>query len=80
MIRPSRIAPIIFLNESLGLADLSGSPMCVNAMKVLAYARDNDGITLTKSGAFYRKFVTWARRTSAGPVRRPKNSTGSTRY
>lgn len=60
MIRQSRIAPIIFLNESLGVADLSGSPMCVNAMKVLVFARENDGITLTKSGAFYRKLVTWA--------------------
>lgn len=60
MIRQSRIAPIVMLNESLGLADLSGSPMCVNAMKVLEHIRDHDGVTLTKSGAFYRKFVTWA--------------------
>ena len=60
MIRQSKIVPFIMLNESLGMTDLSGSPMTINAMKVLAYIRDNDGIMLTKSGAFYRKFVTWA--------------------
>lgn len=60
MIRQSRIAPIVMLNESLGMAELAGSPMCINAMKVLTHIRDNDGIPLTKSGAFYRKFVTWA--------------------
>ncbi len=60
MIRPSRIAPIIMLNESLGVSDLSGSPMCMNTMKVLNRANENDGILLTKSGAFNRKFVTWA--------------------
>ena len=48
------------LNESLGAADLADSPMCLNAMKVLQHMRDEGGITLTKSGAFYRKFVTWA--------------------
>lgn len=60
MIRQSKIAHFIMLNESLGMRDLSGSPMTINAMKVLMYIRDNDGIVLTKSGAFYRKFVTWA--------------------
>lgn len=60
MIRQSRIAPVTMLNESLGASDLSGSPMCVNAMKVLTRASEDGGITLTKSGAFYRKFVTWA--------------------
>lgn len=60
MIRQSRIAPIVMLNESLSMADLANSPMTINAMKVLTYIRDNDGIILTKSGAFYRKFVTWA--------------------
>ena len=60
MIRPSRIAPFVMLNESLGRIDLAGSPMCINAMKTLTYIQENDGITLTKSGAFYRKFVTWA--------------------
>ena len=60
MIRQSRVAPFIMLNESLGVSDLSGSPMAINAMKVLTRATDDGGITLTKSGAFYRKFVTWA--------------------
>lgn len=58
--RHSRISPFILLNESLGLSDLSGSPMCMNAMKVLTRASEDGGIMLTKSGAFYRKFVTWA--------------------
>lgn len=60
MIRKSRIAPLIMLNESLGLSDLSGSPMCINGMKVLIRASEDGGIKLTKSGALYRKFVTWA--------------------
>ena len=60
MIRQSRIAPFIMLNESLGLSDLSGSPMCVNGMEVLTRAQEDGGIPLTKSGAFFRKFVTWA--------------------
>ena len=60
MISVSRIAPFILLNEGLGFSDLSGSPMCVNGMKLLIHARDSDGIPLTRSGAFFRKFVTWA--------------------
>ena len=60
MIRQSRIAPFVMLNESLGASDLSGSPMCVNSMKVLIRANTDGGIKLTKSGAFYRRFVTWA--------------------
>src|SRR5690606_14498806 len=60
MIRQSRVAPFIMLTESLGASDLSGSPMAINGMKVLTRATDDGGITLTKSGAFYRKFVTWA--------------------
>lgn len=60
MIRPSRISPDVLINESLGAADLASSPMCANGMKLLIYARDNEGITLTKSGGFFRKFVTWA--------------------
>lgn len=51
MIRRSRIARTALLNESLGMADLTGSPMCINAMKVLEYIRDHDGIALTKTGA-----------------------------
>lgn len=60
MIRPSRISPDVLINESLGAADLAASPMCANSMKLLIYARNNEGITLTKSGGFFRKFVTWA--------------------
>lgn len=60
MIRPSRISPDVLINESLGAADLTASPMCANGMRLLIYARDNEGISLTKSGGFFRKFVTWA--------------------
>ncbi len=31
-----------------------------NGIKLLKYAHDNGGVTLTKSGGFFRKFVTWA--------------------
>lgn len=55
MIRQSRIAPFIMLN---GLSDLSRSPMTINCMKVLPRATEDGGVPLTKSGAFYRKFVT----------------------
>ena len=41
-------------------ADLQDASLCVNAMKLLVYAQENDGIQLTKSGAFNRKFVNWA--------------------
>lgn len=34
--------------------------MCINGMKVLHRANETGGIGLTKSGALYRKFVTWA--------------------
>ena len=34
--------------------------MVINGMTVLARAAEDGGITLTKSGAFNRKFVTWA--------------------
>lgn len=60
MIRQSRISSFLLLNESLGMSDLAGSPMCVNGMKVLTRAAEDGGIKLTKSGAFHRKFVTWA--------------------
>ena len=60
MLRPSRISPDILLNESLGISELSGSPLSVNGMKLLKYAQENGGVTLTKSGGLFRKFVTWA--------------------
>lgn len=60
MLRVSKTDPSILLNESLGMAELVGSPLCFNGMKLLAYARDNDGIQLTKSGGFFRKLVEWA--------------------
>jgi hypothetical protein len=40
LIRQSRIAPVIMLDESLGASDLSGSPMAIDGMKVLTYAAE----------------------------------------
>jgi hypothetical protein len=72
MIRPSRISPDVLINESLGATDLASSPMCVNGMKLLIYARDNEGIALTKSGGFFRKFVTWAAHEFRWPEHEPE--------
>ena len=72
MIRQSRLAPFVMLNESLGVSDLSGSPMAINGMKVLIHAAEGGGITLTKSGAFYRKFVTWAAEDFQWPGHEPE--------
>lgn len=72
MIRPSRISPDILINESLGTADLAASPMSANGMRLLIYARDNEGITLTKSGGFFRKFVTWAAHEFRWPEHEPE--------
>lgn len=72
MIRPSRISPDVLINESLGIADLAASPMCANGMKLLIYARDNEGIALTKSGGFFRKFVTWAAHEFRWPEHEPE--------
>lgn len=67
-----RISSIMTINESLGAADLAESPMCANGMKLLFYARDNDGITLTKSGGFFRKFVMWAAHEFRWPEHEPE--------
>lgn len=48
------------LNDTLGRCNLSGSLLTINTMKVLARAEEDGGISLTKSGAFSRKFVAWA--------------------
>lgn len=72
MIRPSRISSDVLINESLGASDLAASPMCANGMKLLIYARDNEGITLTKSGGFFRKFVTWAAHEFGWPEHEPE--------
>jgi len=59
MLRQSQIAQFLMLNESLGLPDLLGSPMAINGMKLLSRAAEDGGITLTKSGGFFRKLVEW---------------------
>ena len=56
----SKISLHLFLNEKLGEADLKDSPLCSAGISTLAYMRDNDGVQLTKAGAFNRKFVVWA--------------------
>ncbi len=50
----------LFLNDDLSAEDLTGSLMNMNGMKLLEYALENDGIKLTKAGAFNRECVEWA--------------------
>lgn len=50
----------MLLNDNLSGAELAGSPMTINGMKLLQFAGQNDGIELTKSGFFNRKCVVWA--------------------
>ncbi len=54
------VSPHLFLNEALDAQALAGSRLCGAAMTVLRSALKPGGIGLTKSGAFNRKFVTWA--------------------
>ncbi len=56
----SDVCDNMLLNDKLDADALAGSPLAINGMKLLRYALDNDGITLTKSGAFNRKCVAWA--------------------
>ncbi|HRW61362.1 MAG TPA: hypothetical protein P5340_12005 [Defluviicoccus sp.] len=57
---PSHISPHLFLNEALTETGLVGSRLCFAAMITLRHMGEQGGIGLTKSGAFNRKFVTWA--------------------
>lgn len=57
---PSNISPDLFLNEALTETGLIGSRLCFAAMTTLRHMGEQGGIVLTKSGAFNRKFVTWA--------------------
>ena len=56
----TRVSAHLFLNDVLDEEALSGSRLCRAAMAVLRCATDPSGIGLTKSGAFNRRFVTWA--------------------
>jgi len=56
----TRVSPHLFLNDALDKEALAGSRLCGAAMTVLQCATDPDGIGLTRSGAFNRRFVTWA--------------------
>lgn len=40
--------------------DLCSSRLLDGIYKTMSYAQENNGVTLTKSGAFNRKFCTWA--------------------
>jgi len=60
MTTPSQISSHLFLDETLSAADLAGSRLCLAAMATLQHLAEHDGIGLTKSGAFNRKFVIWA--------------------
>lgn len=57
---PSKISRYLCLDEALREADLKGSRLCLAAMTTLRYMARNEGIGLTKAGAFNRKFVVWA--------------------
>ena len=50
----------MLLNNTLGEAELAGSPMCCNGMKLLQHVAETGAIELTKSGFFNRKCVVWA--------------------
>ena len=56
----TRVSPHLFLDDALDEGALAGSRLCGAAMTVLRRATDPGGIGLTKSGAFNRRFVTWA--------------------
>jgi hypothetical protein len=56
----TRVSPHLFLNDALDEEALAGSRLCGAAMAILRCATDPGGIGLTKSGAFNRRFVTWA--------------------
>lgn len=60
MFKNSILHPDVYLNASLSAEDLTLSLLATNGMKVLRQASTLGGIPLTKSGAFYRKFVEWA--------------------
>jgi hypothetical protein len=61
MMQTSELSPHILLDAGLRLSDLNVSPLCVNGMKLLAYALDVGGIPLTQSMAnFNRRCVEWA--------------------
>lgn len=57
---PSEISHYLFLDETLSESELSGSRLCCAAMIILRHIAANEGIGLTKAGAFNRKFVVWA--------------------
>ncbi len=46
--------------RSLATADLAHSVVVSRVLLLMTYARDNDGIGLTKGGALNRKFLAWA--------------------
>lgn len=54
------MSPYLFLNEALTETGLVGSRLCSAATTTLRHMGEEGGIALTKSGAFNRKFVTWA--------------------
>lgn len=51
---------VISLSSRLDAEMLSGSVVATRGRLMLEYARDHDGIGLTKSGALNRKFLAWA--------------------
>jgi hypothetical protein len=72
MIVTSDISSQILLESSVSLSELATSQLCVNGMKLLEYARQNDGIRLTSSGNLYRRCVEWAAEEFQWPGYEPK--------
>jgi hypothetical protein len=73
LFRPSTLNDALLLNTSLTEADLAGSPMAVNGMKLLRYAEQHAGIPLTKTYRnFHRKCVEWAAEEFQWPGFEPK--------
>jgi hypothetical protein len=56
----SHISPHLFLNDALTETDLADSRLCFAAMTTLRRMAEQNGIELTKSGTFNRRFITWA--------------------
>ena len=71
MTQRSQVAHDMLVNDNLSGAELAGSPLTMNGMKLLQLAGKKDGIELTKSGFFNRKCVVWAAQEFQWPEYQP---------
>lgn len=72
MLKASSNSAMLFFEDSLTEEELQASAMCINAMKVLRYSEQHEGIQITKLGNFYRKCVEWAAEAFQWPGYEPK--------